>query len=59
MTKFYTQDIAIEIVKTLLTSDQRELIEADAEEATSARIIALRAFDIAEALIEVYNERYT
>lgn len=59
MVKLYVEDVALEIVKTLITSDQRELIDTAANDNISTvKGISIAAFEFADAFIETYNERY-
>jgi hypothetical protein len=58
--QLFAEDIAMEVVKTLLSSDQRELIDKSAEMGIStAKGMARCSFEIAEAFLEEYNERYS
>jgi hypothetical protein len=60
MMKLYVQDVAIEVLKTLISTDQRELIDAaERREMTTAKGVAAASFEFAEAFIDEYNERYS
>jgi hypothetical protein len=57
--KLFVEDIAVEIAKTLISTDQRELIDRAAERnITTAKGVAVASFELAEALLEEYTERY-
>ncbi len=57
--KLFVEDIAVEVVKTLLTSDQRELIdEAGRRGMTTVKAVSVVSFDFAEAFLAEYEERF-
>lgn len=57
--KLIIEDLAMEFAKTLVTSDQRELLEAaDAKNLPHPRAVAAESFDLGEAFLAEYNERY-
>ena len=58
--KLYVQDVAVEVMKTLISTDQRELLDiAESQKISSARGVAIASFEFAEAFINEYNERYS
>lgn len=57
--KLFAPDVAIEVAKTLLSSDQRELIfEAGKRKMKTVDAVAEVSFDFADAFLKEFNKRY-
>lgn len=57
--QLHEEDIAIEIAKTLFSSDQRTLIRAaENRKMTTVAAISQVSFDFADAFMAEYNKRY-
>jgi hypothetical protein len=56
--KLFDEDIALEFAKTLISTDQRELIKAVAKKKmTTAEGIAVCSFELAEAFVRTAKAR--
>ena len=56
--KLFAEDIALEVMKTLITSDQRELIQlAEKKKIKTTDAVALVSFDFAESFLTEAGKR--
>jgi hypothetical protein len=56
--KLFDEDIALEFAKTLISTDQRELIKVAAKKKmTTAEGVAVCSFELAEAFIKTAKAR--
>lgn len=57
--KMFAEDIAIEVLKTVITSDTRKLVQvAEAENMDPAKLAVAVSFDYAQFFLDEYNERF-
>ncbi len=58
--RLFVDEVAMEVMKTLLASDQRELIEEAADQGiTTAQGVASASFELSEAFLAEYEKRYS